>query len=74
MEIFAYGMDPVLDYLSVRLRGILINSHIVQGPKSQFHHLLSTRPAPPQLSLVSLLYLHNPPTDYKPIEPILLSP
>ena len=47
MEIFAYGMDPVLDYLYVRLKGILINSQIAQGPKSQFHHLPSTRPAPP---------------------------
>ena len=26
MEIFAYGMDPVLDYLAARLKGILINS------------------------------------------------
>ena len=32
MEIFAYGMDPVLDYLTVRLKGILINSQKVQGP------------------------------------------
>ena len=47
IEIFAYGMDPVLDYLSFRLKGILINSQIVQGPQRHLHHLPPPRPAPP---------------------------
>ena len=47
MEIFAYGMDPVLDYLSVRLKGILINSQIAQGPQGPLLHRPPPRPAPP---------------------------
>ena len=45
MEIFAYGMDPVLDYLTVRLKGILINSQRVQGPMC--NPLQSPPPKPP---------------------------
>ena len=65
MEIFAYGMDPVLDYLSVRLKGILINSHIAQGPKSQFHHLLPPWSAPPP-ALLGLPPLPPQPPDRLP--------
>ena len=41
MEIFTYGMDPVLCYLEKRLKGILIHSLPVQGP------LLRTALPPP---------------------------
>ena len=41
MEIFTFGMDPVLSYLEKRLEGILIHSLPVQGP------ILSTLPHPP---------------------------
>ena len=47
MEIFAYGMDPVLNYLSVRLKGILINSQIAKGHQGHLHHHPPPRPAPP---------------------------
>jgi hypothetical protein len=43
MEIFAYGMDPVLDYLAARLKGILINSQKIQGPISN-----PLQPKPPR--------------------------
>ena len=32
MELFSFGMDPILDYLEMRLTGILIHSAPVQGP------------------------------------------
>ena len=32
MELFSFGMDPILDYLERRLTGILIHSTPVQGP------------------------------------------
>ena len=32
MKIFAFGMDPILDYLMIRLKGIRMNSQIAQGP------------------------------------------
>ena len=32
MELFYFGMDPVLDYLERRLQGILIHTAPVQGP------------------------------------------
>ena len=41
MEIFTFGMDPVLSYLEKRLEGILIHSLPVQGP------LLGHTPPPP---------------------------
>ena len=41
MEIFTFGMDPVLSYLEKRLEGILIHSLPVQGP------LLGHNPPPP---------------------------
>ena len=41
MEIFSFGMDPVLTYLERRLEGILIHSLPVQGP------VLDRQPPPP---------------------------
>ena len=41
MELFSYGMDPILYYLERRLQGILVHSLPVKGPV-----LLPTPPAP----------------------------
>ena len=45
MELFSYGMDPILGYLERRLQGILIHSIPVQGP------VLIPRPPPPLAQL-----------------------
>ena len=47
MELFAYGMDPILHYLASRLKGILIHSTPVQGPMSPHLPGPPPRPAPP---------------------------
>ena len=44
MELFSYGMDPILHYLERRLQGILVHSLPVQGPV--LHQTLPA-PAPP---------------------------
>ena len=46
MELFSFGMDPILGYLKRRLTGILIHSAPVQGPV-----LLPIPPPPPPPSL-----------------------
>ena len=45
MEIFTFGMDPVLGYLEKRLKGILIHSLPVQGPV--LSHAPSSPSCPP---------------------------
>ena len=47
MELFAYGMDPILHYLETRLKGILIHSTPVQGPMGLLLPGTPPRPAPP---------------------------
>ena len=48
MTNFAYGMDPILEYLSTRLKGILIHSQIAQGPVGPPLLHPPPRPEPPQ--------------------------
>ena len=47
MEIFVYGMDPILEYLAIRLRSILIHSEIIQGPIGAPLSQPYSRPEPP---------------------------
>ena len=47
MEIFAFGMDPILSYLECQIKGILINTQVAQGPMTQTAPHLSPRPEPP---------------------------
>ena len=47
MELFAFGMVPILGYLEARLQGILINSIPAVGPLEQLLAQPSTRPEPP---------------------------
>ena len=47
MELFSYGMDPILGYLEKRLQGILIHSIPVQGPVLLPRPPPVPRPAPP---------------------------
>ena len=65
MEIFAYGMDPVLEYLAARLKGIVINSHRIQGPPSNPLQLASPRPPPPP-ALPGLPPLPPQPPEHRP--------
>ena len=44
MELFSYGMDPILGYLEKRLKGILIHSIPVQGPILSPNHHHPTQP------------------------------
>ena len=55
MELFSFGIDPVLEYLDRRLQGILIHSAPVQGPV-----LL---PAPPAIQ-------YRPPPDVPGLPPL----
>ena len=65
MEIFTFGMDPVLGYLEKRLEGILIHSLPVQGPLP----LHAPCPPPPQP-----LGLGNLPPAPAPPDPSRLPP
>ena len=47
MELFSFGMDPILGYLERRLQGILVHSIPVQGPVLLPRPSLAPRPAPP---------------------------
>ena len=47
MELFSYGMDPILGYLECRLQGILVHSIPVQGPVLLPRPPSAPRPAPP---------------------------
>ena len=66
MELFTFGMDPVLTYLEKRLKGIMVHSLPVQGPVPQNSSSLVPTvlaqpnlpgfpmlPAPPKTQLVS---------------------
>ena len=74
MEIFAYGMDPVLDYLAIRLKGIHINSKKVQGPICNPLQPKPPKPPPPPY-LPGLLPLPPQPPEYRtrPISPEILT-
>ena len=60
MELFSYGMDPILGYLERRLQGILIHSIPVQGPVLSPRPPPAPRPAPPP-ALPGLPALPPPP-------------
>ena len=47
MELFSYGMEPILGYLERRLQGILVHSIPVQGPVLFPRPPPAPRPAPP---------------------------
>ena len=47
MELFSYGMDPILGYLEKRLQGILVHSIPIQGPVLLPRPPRPLRPAPP---------------------------
>ena len=47
MEIFAFGMDPVLSYLECRLRGILIHTQVSLGPETERAERPRPSPEPP---------------------------
>ena len=47
MELFAFGMDPILGYLEARLQGILIHSIPAVGPLERLPPEPYTRPDPP---------------------------
>jgi hypothetical protein len=47
MELFAFGMDPILGYLEFQLQGILVHSIPVQGPVLLPRPPPAPRPAPP---------------------------
>ena len=58
-------MDPILSYLECRLKGILINTQVAQGPMTRTapHH--SPRPEPPP-ALPGLPELPPQPPEAKP--------
>ena len=60
MEIFSFGMDPVLTYLEKRLQGILIHSLPVQGPVLDRQPPPASPPPPPSLPGLASLP-HSPP-------------
>ena len=63
MELFAFGMDPILGYLEACLQGILINSIPAAGPLERLPPQSSPRQAPPP-ALPGLPALPpQPPTD-----------
>ena len=47
MELFSFGMDPILGYLEKRLQGILVHSIPVQGPVLLPRPPATPSPAPP---------------------------
>ena len=47
MELVAFGVDPILGYLSARLKGILIHSIPVEGPLESLAPQPPARPQPP---------------------------
>ena len=60
MELFTFGMDPILIYLEKRLKGIVIHSLPVQGP--MFLKAATHPPAPlSQPNLPGLPALPSPP-------------
>ena len=72
MELFSYGMDPILGYLEKRLKGILIHSIPIQGPILSHNHHQSTQIAnsypPPNIS--TLPNLPTMPTQIEPDQPL----
>ena len=60
MELFTFGMDPILIYLEKRLKGIVVHSLPVQGPMPL--NAVTQPPAPlPQPNLPGLSALPSPP-------------
>jgi exonuclease III len=60
MELFTFGMDPVLSYLEKRLKGIIIHSLPVQGPVLHPQPPPASPPGPPP-ALPGLPALQPPP-------------
>ena len=65
MELFTYGMDTILGYLSARLKGILIHSTPVEGPLGPPGTQPPTRPQPPP-AIPGLPALPPQPADQPP--------
>ena len=60
MELFTFGMDPIITYLEKRLKGIVVHSLPVQGPMPL--KTVTLPPAPlPQPNLPGLPPLPSPP-------------
>ena len=73
MELFSFGMDPILSYLEKRLQGITIHTLPVHGPVQQPAPL--PLPAPDPLPhLPGLPPLPPPPSPLPPLSPDILPP
>ena len=66
MEIFTFGMDPVLTYLEKRLEGILIHSLPVQGPLLSTPLLSPPAHAPPPPAVGTFQALPDRPPPPRP--------